>query len=162
MQPWAQFPAAAPLRRVEQGQKDTRQEQDRGGEGWGLRSGSSPGVAGPAPAVMICRKSTGARRLGGVAHVRRMQGAGAGIDGAAGKALEAQALGVPPLGLDGVAGAVAGVVGARGPRGLRRLRRRRPPRPGPAKPRQRPPRPNWSWAPRCPSRRSGPPQRGRW
>ena len=36
-----------------------------------------------------------------------MQGAGAGINGAAGKALEAQAVRAPPLRLDGVAGGAA-------------------------------------------------------
>ena len=83
--------------------------RNRGGQAGGgaLGSGRRLGDAGPAQGVRSCRKAPGRGR---VARGRRVQGAGAGIDRSAGKALEAQALGVPPLRLDGVAGAVAGGV----------------------------------------------------
>ena len=95
--------------------------RNRGGQaragGGALGSGRRLGDAGPAQGVRSCRKAPGRGR---VARGRRVQGAGAGIDGAAGKAREAQALGAPPLRLDGVAGAVAGVgEHGRGPPGPR-------------------------------------------
>ena len=135
----------------------------RGREGWGGGSGASPRDAGHARGVTVrtCRESTGPAGRGRVARVLRVQGAGAGIDGGAGKALEAQALGAPPLRLDGVAGAGAGVLGCsrtlRGPArpevhgGLLRPRRWPPPLPGCGSVlglRQRPPHPTWSWSPR--------------
>ena len=67
----------------------------------------APGTPDPPKESGAVGKAPGRGR---VARVRRVQGAGAGINGAAGKALEAQALGTPPLRLDGVAGADAGVV----------------------------------------------------
>ena len=66
----------------------------------------------PAPTCRPPRLSLSSAPVctaGGVARVRRVQGAGAGIDGAARKALEAQGLGAPPLRPYGAAGAVAGV-----------------------------------------------------
>ena len=98
---------------------------DAAGEGIRGRGGVGLWVRGVAPGTPDPPKESGAvgkaPGRGRVARVRRVQGAGAGIYGAVGKALEAHALDTPPLRLDGVAGAVAGVVEhGRGP-GVTRL-----------------------------------------
>ena len=67
-------------------------------------------VRGVAPGTQDRPEESGAvgeaPRRGGLPRIGRVEGAGAGVDGTAGEALEAQALRAPPLRLHGVAGAV--------------------------------------------------------
>ena len=121
------------------------------GAGRGGRGLRSPETLDPPKAS----ESTDARQT----RARSPGARGGGRDGAAGTALEAQALGAPPLRLDGVAGAVAGIVehgrgpggaAARGGHGGRRRRIRDRRSRGIV-----PPRPNWRGArARVPGRRS--------